>query len=135
VESTEKQSEMTPVWFNHSATRSFILVGPQRTSIIIVDNGGPERRMDFGHECLEVWMVPGDFKPDFPGFFDAGAVVPPEDVYRSTGLRVYVRIRRYLTPEEQKALAVVRSSRWAVSFDPSWSRWKKDISDQLRTLP
>ena len=65
---TDMQEGFRRKYFIHPETESFVLVGPRTNYMDWTDRSGTVHREDVANECIFIWLVPGDFKPNFPRF-------------------------------------------------------------------
>jgi len=74
---TWQMQDFTTAYFAHPYADTFILLGPQPNYVDWTDYQGQPHREYLAKECIYVWIVPGNFKPKFPAFY--------EDDQRRTG--------------------------------------------------
>jgi hypothetical protein len=127
VSPSPEQQRFTTAYFACPDTESFILLGPQPNYIDWTDHQGLPHREYLAKECLYLWIVPGDFKPQLPPFY---ADAPkPDRIFSSRDLRVYGYVSHRIADTNRmdqiiKDAAMVSSPEIRLS----WTTWKRDVA-------
>ncbi len=85
-------------------------------------------------ECLLLWIIPAEFKPKFPNFFDqiAGGTNLPQRIFSSKQMQVY----SYVSNDgfDLNRFRAIEKKREGVSTDEvklAWTTWEADIKTKL----
>lgn len=131
-ETSDYQKQLTPLYFDDPRTVSFILLGPKRNYIDWTDKQGVVHREYLNQECLDIWLIPRDFAPDFPPWWLDHPPLPSR-VYSSREFKVYGFYDDYIT-DTNRWKTILNGASYISSPDIpiSWTHWKRDISRGLK---
>lgn len=113
-----------------------VLVGPGPVSFRWQDAAGEWHDEELAREAIEVWVMPGSYRPSLRRFWEHHRQVPPQGVHASRRVRVYAQVSHRLVDEERfnALLSVARSTSWSDIVDKSctWEDWAEQISSRFR---
>jgi hypothetical protein len=131
ISAPREQKRFTTEYFTDPRTEAFLLVGPQSNYIDWIDRAGGSHREHLAKECLYIWLVPGDFKPQFPRF-------PSEpwggaQLYSSRAIRAYGYTSHYIADTNRMDTIIKEAtSISSPEIRISWSSWQRDIGASLK---
>lgn len=127
-----QQDRITTAYFTHPQTEAFLLLGSQSNHIDWTDRNGISHREYLANECLYVWIVPADFKPQFPGWSPHRGKLP-ERVYASRGIQVYADVSHHITDTNRMDTIMKEATRISSpEIRLSWRSWQRDIATSLK---
>jgi hypothetical protein len=130
ISSSGEQQRFTTEWFPHTRTESFILLGPQPNYIDWTDRQGQPHRKYLAKECLYVWIVPGDFRPALPSFYEDA--LRPDRIFVSRDVRVYGFVSHHIANTNRMDQILKAATRVSSgNMQLSWAMWKNDINASL----
>jgi len=131
VRESEDQAQLTSAYFTGSSNKALVIVGPNSNHVDWTDRQGLTHSEQLARECLYIWIVPSDFKPNFPKvgsylyFFGTDL---PKPIYSSKYLSVFGMVSHYVDDTNRLSAilkeAIVISS---PSVQPSWRKWMNEI--------
>jgi hypothetical protein len=117
--------------------RLYVLLGPGPVAFQWKDESGEWHEEALARETVELWVMPGFYRPSLRRFLEHHRHIPPERIYRSDSLRVYGRVSHRIIAEEQfsELLQSARSTSWSDigRKDCTWQDWPRDLAAGLKT--
>ena len=95
--------------------RLYVLLGPGAVAFQWKDESGQWHNEDLAREALELWVMPGAYRPSPRRFVEHHRHVPPERIYASEEIRVYGRVSHRVVAEDRfnELLKVAYSTSWS----------------------
>lgn len=126
-----QQDRFTTRYFTHPQTEGFLLVGPRSNYIDWKDRAGGSHREYLAKECLYIWLVPGDFRRDFPRF--PREPWGGEQLHSSRAIRAYGYKSHHIA-DTNRMDRIIQEATTVSSPDISisWSSWQRDIGESLK---
>jgi hypothetical protein len=134
IPATEDQKRRFNDIFTHPKTDAFTLLCLRPNYSEWTDKQGATHREYIHKECIFLWVMPGDFKPQFPRSIAFNFVFPPAQlVYASPEVRVYGRVDQYTTNTNRAKQILKEATRISCpEVQPSWTSWQSDIAAKLQ---
>ncbi len=116
--------------------RQFVLLGPGPVAFQWKDEAGQWHNEELAREALELWVMPGSYRPSLRRFFEHHGHLPPKRIYASDRLRVYAQVSHRIVNEDRfsELLRTARSTSWSDIADKSctWTDWAEEVSESFR---
>lgn len=115
--------------------RLYVLLGPGAVAFQWQDESGQWHSEDLAREVLELWVMPGTYRPSLLRFVEHHRHVPPQRIYTSEKIRVYGRVSHRIVAEDRfyELLKVAYSTSWSDIPEATctWADWPEAIATSL----
>jgi len=127
-----EQQRLTAAYFTDPQTQAFILLGTAPNYVDWTDKQGTAHREYLAKECLYIWLVPPDFTPQFPHWWNDPPPLP-ERVFSSREIQVYGYVAHNIADTNRLATILKECSEISSpDIRLSWTSWHRDISASLK---
>lgn len=113
-----------------------VLVGPQPIDFLWRAGDEPWHRAPIAQESLELWMLPGGYRPAPRRPNEHHPPVPPVEIFDGESVTVYGRISHVITELDQfdSLLREASSTSWSdiPNKSLSWATWRQDLAKALQ---
>lgn len=137
----EKRINIVPEGFHNTDVKGelYVFCGPNKVTWNWKDMAGNWHCEELAHETLEVWILPGNYRPGIGTYLRIKGPVLPSKVYDSKIVKVYVQPSHRLTiskDEFNKIATKASMMYWDDSGGKdiiSWLDWKQEMSKALQS--
>jgi hypothetical protein len=109
-----------------------VLLGSGPVTFQWKDESGEWHDEELARETLELWVMPGSYRPSPRRFFEHHRHVPPELIYASKNIRVYGRVSHRIIAEDRfnDLLKVAHSTSWSDISETTctWQGWQEAVA-------
>ena len=115
--------------------RLYVLLGPGPVAFQWKDESGAWHSEELARETLELWVMPGAYRPSPKRFLEHHRHVPPDLVYASDRIRAYGRVSHRIVDEQRfdDLLRKAYSTSWSDIAEKrcTWTGWSEAIAASL----